>query len=568
MRLGHARAWIPRVLLAIAAAGCVALLTWRGTTARLDSWVYDHLLPGVEQSVDDRVVLVVVDEKSLAALGRWPWPRDVHAALLRTLTAADPHGVGFDVMFAEPAAGDTGGDAALAQAIAASGRTVLPVAAEAAAPGAPPVEVLPMPPLTAAAAALGHAEIDLDPDGIARQAFLHAGLGSAHWPSLALALHDLGPDPLRGGALPGARAGAAAGAGSPYLWHRDHRVMVPFARGEGFQQVAYVDALRGHVPASAFRDRWVLVGVTASGLAREVMVPGAARGDRIAGVEYHAHVLNALLQRNAIVPLGLPLQLALGMVLAMLPFALQHPRHRFRRGWAAVAAALLLAVASCLLLLHHGRVWFAPMPVVLVLCAGYIALLLPGLRRSQRLARSDGLTRLANRHMFDLTLERELGSARRSRRPLSLLLIDVDHFKPYNDHYGHQAGDAVLQKVADIMLSCARRPRDVASRYGGDELALILPGSAAQAAAGIARTILDEVRALDLPHVRSPTAPRITLSIGVATCDPAGDGMDVDLLGRADAALYQAKRAGRDRIHVASWPTERLAPPPRDGQAA
>lgn len=567
MRLRHARAWMPRALLAVVAAACVALLTWQGTTARLDSWAYDRLLAGVGQPVDERIVLVVVDEASLAAIGRWPWPRSVHAQLVRTLSAARPQGIGFDVMFAEPDPAAPEGDAALALAVRDSGRTVLPVTVEAEGAGAPLIEVLPMPPLAGAAAALGHAEIALDPDGVARQAFLHAGLGSAHWPSLALAVRNQGADALRGNALPGVRAAASAAQGSPYLWHRDHRILLPFARDEGFRQVAYVDVLRGTVPASALHGRWVLVGVTAAGLAREVVLPGAG-GRRIPGLEYHAQALNALLRGNAIVPLPLPQQLALGMALAMLPFAIQRPRHRIRRGWVAVALAAALALVLCIVLLHHGRMWFAPAPVLLVLGLGYIALLLPGLRRSQRLASSDGLTRLANRHMFDLTLERELAAARRSRRPLSLLLIDVDHFKPYNDHYGHPAGDALLQKVADTVLLRARRPRDVAARYGGDELALILPGSPARAAARMAQSILDEVRAQALPHAGSPTAAHVTLSIGVATCHPAEEGPAVDLLGRADAALYRAKRAGRDRVQAWAAQQDRPAAGIEGGEAA
>src|SRR5690606_11562954 len=102
-------------------------------------------------------------------------------------------------------------------------------------------------------------------------------------------------------------------------------------------------------------------------------------------------------------------------------------------------------------------------------------------------------------------------------------------------------GDAVLQKVAETMLVWARRPRDLAARYGGDELALILPESSTDAATTIARTMLDDVRALALPHAHSPAAPHVTLSIGIATCYPILEGHDIDLLRRADAALYRAK---------------------------
>jgi len=132
------------------------------------------------------------------------------------------------------------------------------------------------------------------------------------------------------------------------------------------------------------------------------------------------------------------------------------------------------------------------------------------------------------------------------------MLVDVDHFKPYNDHYGHQAGDAVLRKAAQLLQSKARRPRDLAARYGGDELVLLLPESTVEGALLIAQNILDEVRLLHLPHAFSPIANHITLSIGLATYDPVRDGYthDMDLFKRADTALYGAKHKGRDQVHT------------------
>lgn len=544
---------MPRVLAGVAAAGCVALLTVRDTTWPLDTWVYDRLLSGLHQPVDDRIVLVVVDDKSLAALGRWPWSRGVHADLVGTLAAAQPRGVAFDLLFSETNSDDEAGDAALARAVRQAGQVASPVAAEASQPDGTLIEVLPMSSLIDASAALGHVEVDVDRDGIARRAHLFAGLGSAHWPALALALRNLDVAARRDGPLPGLRdPGDEAATGSPYLWHRDYRILLPYARGSGFQQVSYVDVLRADVPASLFRGRWILVGATASGLLREVLVPESGGRNRMPGVEYHAHVLNALLQDNAIEPLGMPQRVGAGTALVLLPLLVYRPRRRARRTLLSLAVGVIATLALCTSLLHLGRMWFAPVPVLLVLTATYALWLVQRLRKSQRLARSDGLTRLANRHTFDLTLEHELQSAARSSRPLSLLLIDIDHFKPYNDHYGHQAGDEVLRRVAETILVWARRPRDLAARYGGDELALILPESSAHAATAIAQTILDDVRALELPHAQSQVAPVVTLSIGIATFQPILESGDIDLLKRADAALYRAKREGRNRIHASA----------------
>ncbi|TDK26130.1 diguanylate cyclase [Luteimonas aestuarii] len=553
MPLPHARNWLPRVLIAAAAVACVVVVTLRATTAPMDVWLYDRMMTGLDQAVDDRIVMVVVDDKSFSALGRWPWSRGVHAELVQKLSAHEPRGIAFDLLFAEPSRSDEAGDAALAGAMLRAGNVASPVAVEDSQPDGPLIEVLPMPTLIEASAALGHVEIDVGADGIAREAYLYAGLGSAHWPALALALRNIDPDARRDGPLPGLRhPDGEPGTRSAFLWHRDYRVLVPYARNAGFQQVSYVDVLRGEVPGELLRDRWILVGVTASGSLREVLVPEANGRNRMPAVEFHAHLLNALLQGNAIVPLALAWQLAIGVALVLLPFAVYRPRHRIRRAWVASTAGVLATLLACVLLLHFARIWYAPTAALLVAFAVYGIWATQRLRKSHRLASSDGLTRLANRHMFDLTLERELQSARRSSRPLSLLLIDVDHFKPYNDHYGHQAGDEVLRKVADAILVWARRPRDLAARYGGDELALVLPESSAHAAATIAQTILEDVRALELPHAQSPIAPTVTLSIGIATFYPILEGHDIDLLKRADAALYRAKREGRNRVHASS----------------
>ena len=546
------RAALTRLLVGACAAAAVALLTVQGLTWRVDAWIYDRMLSVAPHPVDDRIVLVVVDDASLSALGRWPWSRGVHAELVQRLDAAGVRGIAFDVMFSEPSRDDEAGDIALANAMRRSGKVVLPVMAEPSQPDGTLIEVLPMSPLIDASAALGHVEIDIDADGVARNAYLYAGLGSAHWPSLALALRNLHADTRRTASLPGLRQGDSTESPSPYLWNRDYRILVPYATGTGFLHASYLDVLRGDVPDALLRDRWVLVGVTASGNSRDVLIPGQGHEQPMPGLEYHANVLNALLLDRAILPLTVAQQALLGMVLVLVPVLFYRSRHPWRTPRVAGAIGALLALAVSAVLLTVARHWFAPTPTLLVIALGGIAWLLLRLQRSQRLASSDGLTQLSNRHMFDVTLERELAAARRSNRPLSLLLVDVDHCKLYNDTRGHQAGDNVLRQVAETMLGWARRPRDLAARYGGDELALVLPECSANAASSIAQSILDDMRALRIPHPASDIEPFVTLSIGIATYYPILEAHEVDLLKRADAALYRAKREGRNRSYCSS----------------
>lgn len=163
-----------------------------------------------------------------------------------------------------------------------------------------------------------------------------------------------------------------------------------------------------------------------------------------------------------------------------------------------------------------------------------------------QLSQSDGLTGLANRRFFDETMESELRRAERAAQPLSLLMVDIDHFKKYNDHYGHQQGDRCLTAAADALRAMARRAGDLAARYGGEEFALILPATDAEAAAAVATQLCQAVRALAQPHAGSPLG-LLTVSVGHASWLPGADLLAAPLIDAADKALYRAKEGGRDR---------------------
>lgn len=174
-------------------------------------------------------------------------------------------------------------------------------------------------------------------------------------------------------------------------------------------------------------------------------------------------------------------------------------------------------------------------------------------RELSRLSSVDGLTGIPNRRVFDDTLVREWRRAERRNAPLSLLLLDIDHFKEYNDRYGHQAGDDCLRAVAGSLDRALRRSSDLAARYGGEEFVIVLPETDSQGARNVADKVLEIVRGLGIEHAQSRTAPVVTISIGVATATPARDDDSgwKKLLGSADAALYAAKRRGRNRAEAA-----------------
>lgn len=163
------------------------------------------------------------------------------------------------------------------------------------------------------------------------------------------------------------------------------------------------------------------------------------------------------------------------------------------------------------------------------------------------LADRDGLTGLKNRGAFDEHLARVWQQALRERDELSLLLVDVDYFKRYNDRYGHQAGDAALQRIAHLVEKFFRRPLDIAARFGGEELVLLLYGVSADAAAAIGEQLRAGVEALGMDHADSDCADHATISVGVATVTPSSSRSSAGLVQLADEALYAAKDAGRNR---------------------
>lgn len=172
-------------------------------------------------------------------------------------------------------------------------------------------------------------------------------------------------------------------------------------------------------------------------------------------------------------------------------------------------------------------------------------------RELERLSQQDGLTGIANRRHFDDELMRACRRAARTREPLALAMIDVDHFKQFNDHYGHSAGDDALRKIALALAGVARRPYDLAARYGGEEFVLLLPGITDLAA--VLEQARNEVIRLEIAHEMSVTAAVLTVSCGgVIVADGYLPDTPENLLHRADEVLYRSKREGRNRV-LTEW---------------
>ena len=223
-----------------------------------------------------------------------------------------------------------------------------------------------------------------------------------------------------------------------------------------------------------------------------------------------------------------------------------------------VGFAAFLAVGSRMALPEEQFFYQAMLLGITNLVGATVAYSLESARRTgwlearllAEMAERDGLTGIYNRRRLDTQLQQVWQQAIREQRSMALLMIDIDCFKPYNDRYGHQAGDEVLKDVARALARAARRPLDVVARYGGEEFVVVLYDTTREYAGELARQVLQGVRRLAIPHAESRCAPVVTVSVGVAYVQPVAGRSVEGFLQLADEALYAAKGAGRDRVHV------------------
>lgn len=357
--------WLVRGMLWMAGVGLLVLLIVSGLTVPLDNALYDLHARYWRYTPDDRVVIVAIDPKSLDEVGRFPWPRSVHAQLIDRLTADGVRGIGMDVTMSAPS-NDPNNDQQVATAIHRNGKVVLPVFAEAVNLGGPLQEALPVSAIAQSVAALGQVDVAKDSDERVRGAYLKAGLGSAYWPSLALALLQLShsaPD-----VLPGLRDPAHNDA-SPYLWMRDNYVLLRYAGPAGtFGSVSYVDVLNNRVPTNLLKDRWVLVGAIAEGLGDILQTPESP----MPGVEYQANVLESLERGLLVTPLDFLRQFGLSAALLALPLLL-YGLPGIGRNWALLSTSVVLVLVACLALLRSVYLWWPPVSCLVVIAVEFVA---------------------------------------------------------------------------------------------------------------------------------------------------------------------------------------------------
>lgn len=358
---------LPWLLLSAGLVTLVTLLTLTQPMPRFDRMLQDNARADMRQPPSQDIVIVAIDEASMAAIGRWPWRRALHAELLRRVAADGPRCIGLDLLLTEPDQEHPHDDAVLAAGIADAGCVVLPMALQSRGLQSN-AELLPVPVLADAASAIGHAHLSIDEDGIVRSVYLREGLAGRAWPHFALALQQAADAYGRDLAMPAAPDPHTSPAPGPGAWLRGNHEVVIFTDGAPpFRTVPYIDVLRGTVPAGTFRDRYVLVGSTAAGLGDNYATSAPKPTGLMPGVEIFASVLQGLTSDRRVVVASpwqdLVYNLA-PMVIALLGLLWLRP---------IAVVALIGAMLALRLGLHNARPWvgiqFAP-------AAGFLGLAL------------------------------------------------------------------------------------------------------------------------------------------------------------------------------------------------
>lgn len=296
--------WSLRRAGLIATFGALLLLAiWLGSLlglGRIDHALVDSLSVFNGRQASEDIVIIGIDDKSIAELGRWPWRRETHAHLIEQLIPAGIQAIGMDVIFSEPDVTRPQDDQRLAQAIASAGNVVLPVVMQVI-PGRAPTPSMPVQSLASAARAIGHIHLELDADGIARSVFLREGIGTERWDSFALALHKIGGKSLTDEQLPGRHRGSTSTrhGGVVDAWQRDFWTLIPYTNSStGYRYYSYVDVLQGRISVDELHGKYILVGATSAGLGDSYPTPLSGKALLTPGVEITAHMLDALIHRR------------------------------------------------------------------------------------------------------------------------------------------------------------------------------------------------------------------------------------------------------------------------------
>ena len=284
---------VEHYLLIILLSLTAALFAHNDVLWRWDNLLYDAQLSFWSRTVSDDIIIIDIDDESLKQIGRWPWPRSIHAELINQLDKESPRAIGLDIILNEPDSNNPVSDVLLARAMRKSGKVVLPVFMAQESSNATPIEALPLPEFTFNAAALGHVHIDVSDDGIARRVFSKEGIGEPQWMHYSLAVLSVSDKDIKFNT--DATQKDLNTSYSPMQWSRDYPFLIPYAGPPGhFNHIGYSQVLAGVYENDLFRDKIVLIGATAEGMGDALPTPLSGGSGKMNGVEIIANIINAI----------------------------------------------------------------------------------------------------------------------------------------------------------------------------------------------------------------------------------------------------------------------------------
>ena len=502
-------------------------------------------------AVDPRIVYIEIAEDSLQGVGRWPWPRHYHAVMTHLLDEWGARAVVFDMLFSEPST--MFDDGALEEALQKSNRVYLPVILEPKEGGKTWIHSLSR--FEQHVRASGHINIIPDNDGTLRriQPFLQYGGETYPHLSIRVAFDALGR------VMPSSQK-------LPFPLDSNGNILVNWSGKwkETFQHYSYLDLLKSFeevhsgrkplISPEAIRGKICLIGLTATG---HLDIKANPMESAYPALGVHGNLINSILTGRYVYPASLLANSLCLIGISLLVIFFLVP---FRQVTSLVGAVLvgLGWIAAAFLLFWQRGIWFYVVhPALLVLSLFLFSVVyaqLLGHRERLRLfhlATRDGLTGLFVIRHFRQVLNQGIREARRQKQPLSLVMLDIDHFKKINDTYGHPAGDMVLRETARLLQTYLRLRRSVeeidsVARYGGEEFIVMLRNCRLSDASAKAA---ERIRAMieKAPFEWKGTRISVTISLGVATLHRDEEVPD-PMVHRADAALYRAKVEGRNRV--------------------
>jgi len=530
-------------ILVAALVFCTYALTTNSLLERVDLMLYDYFLNWQQHKTSDEVVIVAVDDLSLQKLGRWPWSRRTHAQLLDRLTDMQARAVGFDILFAEPQGDDPEADRVFAEAIARNGHTVLAVAPSNPHPGTHIREVLPIPELATSAAGLGHVDIEIDTDGLARSFYLHAGIGDSHWPALTKALLQAGQE------VPQPEQPTTGQTTGPLdAWVRRERFLIPFnPRADALQTVSVYSALHDDGIRSQISGKYVLVGSTATGLGDVVSTPVSVDHQRMPGVELNGHVLSGLLNGNLVTEMTAgryqALSLAVTGIAAVWMVSMSFP---------AAIILFLLNIAGILALsavvLYGWQLWFPPAAAIAPLIVGFPLWGAWSLFQEKKINRSltvrmqhqalhHSATDLPNQYVLEERLRLLEEEKPDGSMIVALIIVHIQWSGSAGAIVGRSAGDRLLSTIGERLRNSVRGD-DLVAHLSGDDFGILVSDlSEPEGGIQIARNLFDVLKEpLVLGENQVPLTPRMGLSLWPTDSPDPGA-----LLRDAYIAMFRAR---------------------------